>query len=67
MTCSCGHVMYRDLAGDWHCIRCERAGDTCPACDGAGYRLRGRIMRTCELCGGLGSREPLTANQEGCS
>ena len=51
---ACGHRMYRTMDGDYHCPRCQARADTCPACGGDGYKLKGRLMSTCQLCKGTG-------------
>ena len=65
IACHCGATLYRGGDGEDHCIRCESRTDLCPACDGYGHRMRGRLMRTCEICGGSGSRSKSGARTSG--
>ena len=57
--------MYRTGDGEYHCPRCDQRDDICPACDGYGYRLRGRVMSTCTICEGTGSRIKYSAPMSG--
>lgn len=46
----CGGVMYYDLDGTAHCVRCEALGNKCPACGGKGYRVIYNYMHACKMC-----------------